>query len=583
MVSSIIVDRDVPMEMRDGTKLRADIYRPNDEQKHPAILSRFMFKTFGRIFNLEIINANFAGYALVSQVCRGRGTSDGQWAGQYSSNIEGIDGYDSVEWIASQKWCDGNVGMLGYSHGGGFTWMAAMENPPHLKAIAPWSSGMAGGQRIGVPMVSGNNIQLMNSLLWMTNEATDVVNRLEREGQDVSEMRRVLAWAQNNPEEYFNFLPLKDMPFARFERIGQMWQWRLHGTQEAGREGEKTYEKVMVPASHLTGWYDGGGIGPVQSFKNMRKLGGTKSARENQHLLVGPWAHAVLLNHLGDINFGYTAATSLTGDPIPSKFALDFFDKYLKGTDIKLPAVRYFVMGQNLWREADDWPPPKTQWHRFFLHSQGHANTASGDGLLTRDEPESEPEDIFVYNPLYPIPTIGGPMTSTIAGFGFVQGPLEQYHIEKRSDVLCYTTPELRDNLEVTGGPLELHIFATTSARSTDFTAKLIDVYPDGRSHNIAEGIVRTSVLKSEEYRGSSDQANIREYVIGMGHTSQLFRKGHRIRIDFSSSNFPLYDRNMNTGNPIGEDAQGIPATQTVYHLSRYASYIELPIMPGKS
>lgn len=454
-----------------------------------------------------------------------------------------------------------------------------MQNPPHLKAIAPWSSGMAGGERVGVPMVSGNTIQLMNSLLWMTNEATDVVNRLEREGNDVTEMRRILVWAQNNPEEYFNFLPLKDMPFANFERIGQMWKWRLHGTQEAGREGEKTYEKVMVPASHLTGWYDSGGIGPVQSFKNMRKLGGTQLARDNQHLLIGPWAHAVLLNHLGDINFGSTAAVSLTGDPVPSKFALDFFDKYLKGIDNKLPPVRYFVMNRNRWQEADDWPPPQAQWHRFFLHSRGHANTVAGDGLLTRDEPASEPADKFVYDPHHPVPTIGGPMTSTIAGYGFVQGPLEQYHIEKRADVLCYSTHELNNDVEVTGGPLGIHIFAATSAKSTDFTAKLVDVYPDGRSHNVAEGIVRTDVLKSGENQGSSSPSEIYEYVIGMGHTSLLFRRGHRIRIDISSSNFPLYDRNMNTGNPIGEDAKGIPAMQTIYHQSDFASYVDLPVI----
>lgn len=167
-------------------------------------------------------------------------------------------------------------------------------------------------------------------------------------------------------------------------------------------------------------------------------------------------------------------------------------------------------------------------------------------------------------------------------GVGLVEGPVEQSHVEKRSDVLCYTTPELEEPVEVTG-PLEMHLFAATSAKDTDFTAKLVDVYPDGRSYNLTEGIKRARALKSAAYPDLINPGEVYEYVITMGNTSQLFRKGHRIRIDISSSNFPMFDRNMNTGNPIGEDAQGIPATQTVYHQPAYASYIDLPVIPGKS
>jgi len=214
------------------------------------------------------------------------------------------------------------------------------------------------------------------------------------------------------------------------------------------------------------------------------------------------------------------------------------------------------------------------------MHSKGKANTAAGDGTLTRDEPAaSEPPDTFKYDPLYPVPTVGGALIGGLPILGLVSGPLDQSNIEKRNDVLCYTTPELKEGTEITG-PLEIHLFAATSARDTDFTAKLVDVYPDGRSHNLSDGIKRARGLKSDTKPELINPGEVYEYIITMGPTSQLFRKGHRIRIDISSSNFPMYDRNMNTGNPIGEDARGIVATQTVYHQAQYATYIELPVIP---
>ena len=576
------IDRDVGMEMRDGTVLRADIYRPDDRQKHPTILTRFYNKAWWprRTGWLDIIDATDAGYAVVTQDVRGKGASDGEWRPERASNIEGLDGYDSVEWIASQSWCDGNVGMMGYSHGGGTTWQAAMENPPHLKAIAPWSSGGAGG-RGEVPPVSGGAIQFMNTLNWMTVEAVEVVDRLEREGQDVTEMRRIFEWALSNLDEYCNFLPLKDMPFTRFESIGRLWNMRLHPMPAAEPERRRRFEKVIVPCFHLSGWYDILEFNVIESFKNMREFGGSQITRESQHLMVGPWAHSAwLLSYLAGINFGGAVvgqSRNLVSDEL-----IAFYDKYLCGKDIKIPAVRYFMMGKNRWQIADTWPLPDTQWQRFYFHSKGSANTSAGDGILSRENPGSEPADIFVYNPHHPVPTVGGPMTSPIAGFGYVAGPLEQSHIEQRNDVLCYTTPELKEDIEVTG-PLQLHVSAATSARDTDFTARLVDVYPDGRSHNVADGILRASGRKSESKPELVNPGEVNEYVIGMGNTSQLFRKGHRIRIDISSSNFPLYDRNMNTGNPIGEDAHGIPALQTIYHESECASYIDLPVIYDKS
>lgn len=243
--------------------------------------------------------------------------------------------------------------------------------------------------------------------------------------------------------------------------------------------------------------------------------------------------------------------------------------------DIDLPAIRYYVMGKNIWRMADTWPLPQTQWQRYFLHSKGHANTVKGDGLLSRDEPGAETPDMFIYNPYLPVPTMGGRNSPL---FGLVAGPIEQTSIELRNDVLCYTTEELTVDMEVTG-PLMFHLFAATSARDTDFTAKLIDVFPDGRAYNVSDGIIRARYRKSILQPELLKPGAVYEYAINMLNTSHMFRKGHRIRIDISSSNFPAADRNMNTGGPIGEDAEGIPALQTIYHQSGYASYIDLPVI----
>jgi putative CocE/NonD family hydrolase len=310
----------------------------------------------------------------------------------------------------------------------------------------------------------------------------------------------------------------------------------------------------------------------------MQEKGGSEISRQNQHILMGPWLHLgpTFLGETGDLSFGHES--SLRGSQL-SEYNLAFFNKYLKGMEIALPAVRYFVMGRNEWRNADSWPLPQTQWQRFYLHSQGKANTSGGNGLLSRDEPGRESPDSYTYNPLQPVPTTGCRGHNEL--LIFAPSPQEQMPIEQREDVLCYTTPELKEDIEITG-PLMLHLFAATSARDTDFTAKLVDVYPDGHAYNVTcDGIIRARYRKSLFTPELVRPGEVNEYVINLEATSQLFRKGHRIRIDISSSSFPEYDRNMNTGNPIGEDAVGIAALQQLYHSREYPSYIDLPVIPS--
>ena len=565
------------MEMRDGTVLRADICRPDDVQKHPAILFRTPYdkRLSGDSVFLNIIEAAHAGYAVIIQDIRGRFASNGEWKRENMLTVERPDGYDSVEWIAGQRWCDGNVGMAGGSYLAGLQWVAAMANPPHLKAIAPWMGGMVSLNRGMQPPLESGCVSISTAIQAIPATAVDLIDKLERQGQDVTEMRNVIDRAMKNPEEFYNFLPLKDIPFAQFEPIRVMWNLRLHPPMpESEQEIDQRYEKVMVPCFQVCGWYDLLESTGFESFQKMRELGGSQHAREGQHILVGPWPHDRLVDFLGNLNFGASAGT---WQARVSEQNMAFFDRYLCGKDIEIPPVRYFLMGMNVWKTADAWPLPQTQWQRFYLHSKGGANTSAGDGLLSRDKPASEPADKFIYDPHRPVPSFGG----RVLGAGLVPGPVDQYHVEKRQDVLCYTTPVLKEDVEVSG-PLQLHLFAATSVRDTDFTAKLIDVYPDGCAYNLAEGIKRARVIKSAAHPELINPHEVYEYVITLGNTSQLFRKGHHIRIDISSSNFPMFDRNMNTGNPIGEDAYCIPATQTVYHQSGYASYIDLPVIPNK-
>jgi len=575
MTSSIRVDRDIPMTMRDGVTLRADVYRPDNGEKHPAIVVRTPYNKVlsGNSDYLSAVHAAFAGYAMIIQDTRGRFASEGEFVPMMP---EGQDGYDTIEAVAAEPWCDGNVGMAGSSYLGRVQWQAAMEAPPHLKAIAP--SIITAGPLSDTRM--SGVVDLEQSISWFGAMAVDMIEKMKKQGKDVTGMREMVMRALLNIDEVCNYLPLKDIPHFKFEGLSEGFATRIGDEALAGLKSEEdlywSYDKVIVPCFHSGGWYDLFSGSLFKSFLNMREKGGTQIAREGQYLLCGPWAHgANLLAFVGDLHFGPTASGA-AGFVMERHIA--FFNKYLRGIESKyMVPVRYFVMGRNRWKSADTWPLPQTEWQRFFLHSNGRANSTAGDGLLSRDESGSEPPDIFVYDPRFPIPTRGG---KNLPAGSLVPGPLDQTHIERRSDVLCYTTPELQQEIEVTG-PLTLNLFAATSVKDTDFTVKLVDVYPDGSAYNVAEGCIRARYRKSVFQPELVNPGEVYEYSIDMAATSIVFGQGHRIRIDISSSNFPRIDRNMNTGNPFGEDSEGVPAIQTIYHHADYPSYIDLPVIPA--
>jgi putative CocE/NonD family hydrolase len=576
MLSSIRVNKNIPMKMRDGVVLRADIFRPDDNERHPAVLIRTPYnKTISRDTDfLNLIDAVSAGYVVVTQDTRGRFASEGEWRFSERSVVEGPDGFDSVEWVAVQPWCGGNVGMTGVSYNGVLCWLAAIENPPHLKAIAPCMT-------MGIlPRDHQGNLSTTLMLhLWISQSASmalDILTRLENQGKDVSMERALLNEALLNPERVYNYLPLKQAPHFRYEAISNMWNSRLERAKNphTGEQAENLHSKVKVPCFQVGGWYDIYAWGIFDTFIGMKNKGATRLAKDGQHLIVGPWVHNNRLPSVaGDINFGMLAGAA--GANI-SDWQISFFDKYLKGIDASLPAIRYFVMGKNIWQSAETWPLPRVDWKRFFIHSKGHANTSGGDGELNNEKPGNEEPDSFIYEPANPVPSLGGKFVPLC---GLTGGCRDESHSEKRRDVLCYSSPELSENIEVTG-PLDFHLFASTSAHDTDFVVKLTDVLREGPSFTVAEGITRARYRNSIFAPEAVNPGEIIEFIINMANTSYIFKAGHRVRIDITSSNFPGYDRNLNTGNGIGEDAQGVLATQRVFHQSSWPSYIDLPVIP---
>lgn len=572
MTTSIRIDHDVPMQTRDGVTLRADVVRPDDGGRYPALLTRTPHdkrRGFQSDF-LGPVTAARHGYAVVLQDTRGRFASDGDYQVGMS---EGDDSYDTVEWAASQPWCDGAVGMFGGSYLGRIQWEAALARPPSLRAIAP--AIIAAGP-IGETEMRGV-VRLESNIGWLAVMAVDMVAKLLAEGGDASDLRRWLERATTDIDAVIHHLPFSEMLQGLGPAAVRFGQVAADRTPPGARPGDLLWDfgQVMVPCLHAGGWYDMYAGSLFTAFIEMRSGGGSAAARGGQHVICGPWVHAgALPQYAGGLNFGAAAGAVASG--VDTRH-LAFFDRYLRGRDVRLPAVRYFVMGADQWRDGDDWPLPGTQFTRFFLASRGNARTAAGDGLLTQEAPGSQPPDRYIYDPHNPVPTVGGRLLYTGKR---APGPLDQGPVEARDDVLCYTTRELTEDLEVTG-PVVLHLFASTSAVDTDFMAKLVDVHPNGAAFNIAEGLVRAKYREGIRSPKPVVPGEVTPYVIDLAHTSIVFKRGHRIRLDITSSNFPAIDRNMNTGNPFGVDAEGIPALQAVYHDDRYPSYLELPVIPA--
>jgi len=565
---------------RDGTRIAASLWLPEKEGRYPLILMRSLNrKQYSNPRRIAIIGELVdAGYGFMGADIRGRFESDGVFDPADTKGDDGRDGFDMIEWIAKQPWSDGNIGTFGASHQAAYQVKTALEKPPHLRAIATWTGGYSESGRVegAPPPMAGGAMPLIQTLIWLPNEAAGELDRLAKQGQDTAEAKQVLARMRTHPQETYLHLPLRDAPIARYGRLKELLEYRL-ARNAAPELGPGTpYDKLEYPTMHECGWYDPIAWTQTSAFSDMRKRAGTARAREGQHLVIGPWQHSLVFQQrLGEKDYGPTASNEGSGI---NALQIRFFDKYVRGKSAELPRVRYFVMGPNSWRTAEAWPPPGMTRTKFYLRSSGKANGVGGDGTLSRDAPRGEHPDRFTYDPENPVPTVGGAMIGSLPTVaGMRPGPIEQSALESRADVLIYSTPPLEKETEISG-PVTLRLFASTSAVDTDFTAKLTVVEPDGKSFNLCEGLLR---LSGRNFTGKSEPAEpgkVYDIMIGVGQTSIVLAKGQRLRLQVSSSNFPQYDRNMNTGNAIGVDAKGVIAQQTIHHDANRASYLEVPM-----
>jgi putative CocE/NonD family hydrolase len=580
--NSIIVDYNVPATMRDGVELRADVYRPAREGKYPVLLQRTPYnKAFlpWVMFTMDVIRAARAGYVVVVQDVRGRFASQGDTFSPYVNEF--MDGYDSVEWASTLPYCDGNVGMFGYSYYGLTQWQAAAMQPLHLKAFFPFASAMDFFNR------RGGALELSVVIGWiLLLGAPNALRRAKSGKPDFLPEYLSLVNQIDHMEDAFRALPLTDLSVMKLGdgKVAPYFHDILkHDTYDDYHKQRSMIDKharVQAPAFIHTGWYDLLLGSDLEHFTRIKEEAKSTLARENTRLVVGPWTHLGILDSVGQLHYGLASSTlalELKGDL--TSLHLKWFDFWLKGikNDIdKEPPVKIFVMGDNIWRCENEWPLSRAQYTPFYFHSGGRANSLRGDGRLSPDNPNEEPVDQYVYDPRNPVPTRGG---NHILPLHYNRGPMNQIEVEERFDVLVYSTNVLSKDIEVTG-PVVVKLYASTSAPDTDFTAKLVDVHPDGSAFNIADGIIRARYRKGNNVPSSLIKPNtVVEYTIDLMATSIVFKAGHRMRVEISSSNFPRFDRNPNTGDLAHEAKQTATALQTILHDSSHPSHILLPII----
>jgi putative CocE/NonD family hydrolase len=523
VAAGVTVEFDVPGRMRDGVVLRANVYRPQGGGPWPTLLTRLPYgKDVHEIARrLDPLRAARSGFMVVIQDTRGRFGSDGDWD---PFVWERRDGYDSVEWAARLPGSNGRVGMYGESYLGNTTWLAAIERPPSLEAISPaltWSDPMDGLYARGGALELGLLVQ------WSLEQGIDHVCRREIASSerrrlveaiidDLDKLAETGYWAlpaDANPVLHrYGIPPLPSVAALQAEAVA------------AAPRVTGSYPAVEVPSFQIGGWYDIFLQGTLDNFDGMVKAG------KEAQLVVGPWTHVAFADPVGQLGFGLRGGRyGVPAHPhgTLNEWQLEWMARHLlpdrQRSQVEAP-VRIFLMGRNEWRDETRWPPPSEE-QRWFLR---------GEGRLTLEEPDREEIVRFSYDPNDPVPTAGG---NTVMAPAYPSGPFDQREVEARGDVLVFTSEPLAEDLEVTGR-VSLVLHADSSAPSTDWVGRLCDVYPDGRSMNLCDGILRVA-------EGAGER---RRYVIDLWSTSNVFLRGHRIRVHLTSSSFPRWDRNLNTG-----------------------------------
>ncbi len=536
----------VPIAMRDGVRLSANVFLPSENAPLPAILVR---TPYGKGTNLIPNYQAFLdrGYAVVVEDVRGTYESEGTFE---PLTQESGDGSDTIDWIARQRWSNGKVGMIGGSYLGIAQWKAALTGNPHLKAI--------------FPVVSGDDDYL--DRFYSPGGALKLGHRLEW----LAENRKAPGY-----EPYFNkfiwHLPLRTADMAATGKPDSEWSQAIeHPAYDSFWQSVSTREhlhKIRVPVFAVGGWYDNYAESDLDAYASLRRSSGLN------HVLIGPWPHNMSSKFV-EADFGRESSVPVR------RLQLQWFDQWLGGKDspvVSAPPVKIFVMGANRWREDREWPPAGARAKVLYLESRGHANTLAGDGMLRDRLPQREGSDSYAYDPRDPVPTRGGAVCCNPRVFPW--GPLDQRAVERRQDVLVYTTAPLETGLEVIG-PVKAVLYVASSARDTDFTAKLVDVFPDGTARILSDGILRLRYRQSLAMPILANPGTIYQVTIDAGVTANYFAAGHRLRLEVSSSNFPRFDRNPNTGGPIASETRLLRASQRIYHGAAHPSRLELLAMP---
>ncbi len=567
------VERNVAVPMRDGTTLRADVFRPEPEGHYPVLLSRTPYDKSANATAygwMNPIRPASNGYTVVIQDVRGRFASEGRF-NPLQQEID--DGFDTVEWAAVQPWSNGRVGMYGLSYLGATQWLAASATPPNLQCILP---GVTASDYHDGWTYQGGALILGFNLMWALSAFA--LQELLSANLPTEDRERLLNGVRGVVFDHWpalRHMPTRELPAIAHDLVAPYYkEWLAHPLHDGYWDRvsiEAAHPRINVPALNMGGWYDLFIRGTLRNFTGMRANGVTPRARDGQRLLVGTWSHGTqLASRTGNRTFGATAAVLL--DDIHQRW----FDHWLKDVDNGVERenpVRLFMMGINQWREFDNWPPSSATETVFYLHSSGAAATASGDGVLSSEAPGNESADHYVYDPMDPVPTVGGPLFPSPVDVP--PGPFDQGKVEQRPDVLCYTTPPLDRDIAV-AGPVEATVWVASSAHDTDFTAKLVDVEPDGTAWNLCDGIMRARYHRGFDRVTFLEPGVPVELHIDLAGTGNVFRAGHRIRLEVSSSNFPRFDRNTNTGEVIAEDGSCVVATNTILHDATHPSRVTL-------
>ena len=550
------------LKLHDGVTLWADVFRPKAEGKFPVLLTR---TPYDRKNSIDFcMKAAARGYVVIAQDVRGRYGSEGEW---YPFKYESQDGYETVEWAAALPYSNGKVGMFGGSYVGATQYLAAIAQPPHLAGICP--NYTASNYHDGWTYQGGAFEQWFNES-WTSGLAENTITRKAMQTSD-----RV-AWAQKLPLLSY---PVLTSPAA--ETLAPYFSdWLMHPNYDDYWKQwsiEDHYARILVPVFSMGAWYDIFLGGTLRNYQRLKKDAGTDAARRGQRLMVYVGGHAGGWDSktVGAVDFG---------DKLPfdlDEAMLRWYDSLLKGIDNGLERekqVRIFVMGKNEWREEDDWPLARAKTTRYYLHSTKPANGLEGAGTLNTTAPDEEKPEQYVYDPSNAVPTLGGPLCCG-APLPTGIGPEDQRPAEERDDVLVFSTPVFAQDTEVTG-PVSLDLYLSSSAVDTDFTGKLVDVWPNGFAQNLTEGILRLRYRNSQEKPELANPHDVYHVSVDLWATSNVFLAGHRLRLEVSSSNFPRFDRNLNTGEEQARGTHMVKATNVIYHDKARPSALVVPVVP---